>query len=193
MPGTTPRRNAMSASTVSMIPDAARRWPNAHLNAVTGGGVLPNSRRITAGFDRVGLSRAVAVRHDHPDIGRAQPGVVERQRDRARQAVAVGADREQTLSLGGAGAAEELAEDVGATRGRRRRTLDNQCRRAFAEKATAARNIKGANCVRGEESQPLVVEDASVVRSARRARRRRRGPPHPRAPPPPPRLWPRSH
>ena len=38
IPGTMPTRNAQSAWTASMTPAAARRWPNAHLKPVTGGG-----------------------------------------------------------------------------------------------------------------------------------------------------------
>ncbi len=48
MPGTTPRRSASRASTASIVPAAAIRCPNAHLNAVTGGIAAPNTRRSAA-------------------------------------------------------------------------------------------------------------------------------------------------
>ena len=68
---------------------------------------------------RVRLPRAVAVRDDHPDVGGAKSRVLERERDRAREPVAVVADRQQPFALAGAAAAEDLAEHGRAARGRR--------------------------------------------------------------------------
>src|SRR6185503_15014969 len=44
-PGTIPSRSAFRANTRSSRPDAAIKWPKAHLNPVTGGGLAPNTRR----------------------------------------------------------------------------------------------------------------------------------------------------
>ena len=78
MPGTVRARNAASARTVSMMPEAASRWPNAHLNAVTGGGRGAEDRAQRARFRHVGLPGAVAVRDDHADVGGAKSRVLER-------------------------------------------------------------------------------------------------------------------
>ncbi len=48
MPGTMLALSAANAITASMMPAAAIRCPNAHLNPVTGGAALPNTARIAA-------------------------------------------------------------------------------------------------------------------------------------------------
>ncbi len=80
MPGTMRSRSAASAITVSTMPAAAIRWPIAHLNAVTGGAAspVPNTARSAAASDAVRLRRAVAVRDDHADVRRREPGFGQR-------------------------------------------------------------------------------------------------------------------
>ena len=71
MPGTTPRAQRRQRQHRLDEPEAASRWPKAHLKPVTGGGSRAEHARISArASDASDCARAVAVRHDHADVGR---------------------------------------------------------------------------------------------------------------------------
>ena len=93
-------RAPSSAITVSMMPAAAIRWPIAHLNA----GHRRQSRRRTRGAaPRLPTRRTARVPLPCATIMPTSAGRASRRRsacaDRARETVAVVADREQALSL----------------------------------------------------------------------------------------------
>ena len=59
------------------------------------------------------LQCAVAVRGDHSDFGSTKLSVRERRFDRAREGIAVLANREQALRVGGGAASEHFAQNRG--------------------------------------------------------------------------------
>jgi len=83
------------------------------------------------------------VRGDHPDFGCANARIRERRFDRARQSVAVIADREQTLCVGCGPAAEHFAEDRRVALARRILRLERERSSTFAEEAPSRRASKG--------------------------------------------------
>ena len=144
-------RNAASARTVSMIPDAASRWPNAHLNAVTGG---PPRRRSPAA--RALPTRRPAecrcVRDDHSDIG----GTKSRSSSRARSPARARRHRRgsaATLRLRRA-ALPRISQKQGTTLGRRASGLDDQRRRALAHRAAAAIDVERSQLSLGQQPDP---------------------------------------
>ena len=157
-PGTTSSASAASASVVSRMPAAAMRCPNDHLNAVTGGGFLPKTVRIAAASDASDGARAVAVRDDHADVGGVDSGIVQRRDNRARQAVAVVANREQAGRLGDVAAAQHFAQHPSVARGGGILRLQQQRAGAFAEDAAVARRVEGPQRLRCDQAEAIVVE-----------------------------------
>ena len=95
---------------------------------------------------------------DHADVGRREAGVGERVADRARDAVAVVADREQALGLAGRRAAEHLAEHAGAALCGRGFGLEHQRGRALAEQAAVVARVEGAQRLARDQPDGVVVQ-----------------------------------
>ena len=106
----------------------------------------------------VGLGRAVAVRHDHADVGGRERRVGERLRDRACQAVAVVADRRQALRFARVSAAQDLAQHRRIARRGGVRGLQDQRARALAEEAAVVPGVERPQHLGRQQSQPMVVE-----------------------------------
>ena len=140
-----------------------------------------------ARFGDIGIARAVGVRDDHADIRRGDPGVVEREAYRAREALAIIADRQQAFGFGRRAAADQLALHARTALVDRFLALDDQRRRAFAENAAVARRVVR----RAGRPATAVPRDSnracSAARSAPRGRWRPRGRLRRRAAPPAPR------
>jgi hypothetical protein len=63
------------------------------------------------------------------------------------------------LRLGGAAAAEKLAEDPGVARSRSGLRLEDQRRSSFAQHAATAPGVEGPQPLRAEKPELMVVED----------------------------------
>ncbi len=183
-------RRLDSASTVSMMPAAAIRWPNAHLNAVAGGAWAPKTRRIAAASEASDCGVPLPCATIMPTSPARRPGVVEREFDRPRERVAIVADGEQALRVGRRAAAQHLAQDRGVALPRRGFGLEHQRRRAFAEEAAVAARVERAGSCPSPAGRRRDSRAPSAARSGRRGPPRARdrprrcaAPPSPRSPP----------
>ena len=87
------------------------------------------------------------MRGDHPDFGSTNTCVRERRFDRAREGIAVFADREQALSVGRGAAAEHFAQDGGVARAGGFLGLQRERCGAFTEEAAVAARVERADRV----------------------------------------------
>ena len=174
MPGTDFARSAASAIVVSTMPAAAIRCPIAHLNAVTGGHRAPNTRRSAAASEASDCAVPLPCATIMPTSAGADARVGERRVDRARDAVAVVANREQPGRFADVAAAEHFAEDRRVARARGRFGFERERARAFAEHAAAAPRHRTVAARRAPAGRTGGSTARSAARSACRARSRPR-------------------
>ena len=183
----TPWRRAARASTLSRTPEAARGWPKAHLNAVTGGMASPN----TGGW------RALPTR---PMPGWRSPCATIIPTSAGRSAASSSASAIASASpspsarMGsspsasdGAAAAEKLAEDRGVALAPRPLRLEKQRAAPSPSTLPLRRASKGHSPSALRSPSWMVVEDHLGLDRAHRARPPARDRPRRRAAPRPPR------
>ena len=85
--------------TVSSAPAAAIVWPKAHLTRSPAASGAENAAERSR-FGVVGIDGAIAMRGDQSDLTGTDSGVIQRQFNRARLTVAVGADAQDSAGFG---------------------------------------------------------------------------------------------
>ena len=106
----------------------------------------------------IGRTRAVAVCDDHPDIRSGDFCIRERECNRARRAVTVGAQVHDAGRLCHAAVAEKFAEHHRAARLRIVGFFQHHRRATFAENRPRALTIERSQHVRGEQPELVVAE-----------------------------------
>ena len=150
------------------------QMPNAHLNAVAGGALLPKTRRIAAAPTRP-TAACRCLSGDHADFGSRMPRL-------ECDSIAARGRRHRAIAsrpcVGRTAAAEHLAQNRHIALARRFLRLERERGGAFAEEAAVAARVKGGWCPspanrRRDSIGPLRLDGASwptaSARSARRA------------------------
>ena len=176
MPGTSRASSAASASTASTMPAAAIRWPNAHLNAVTGGGVGAEHRADRRRFRDVGL-RACRCRGRRSC--RRRPARAARRRAPARIARATPSPSSRIATrpsrFAGVAAAQHFAQHRRRCGSAAEASVSSISAPAPSpNRLPSCARVERAQRLRREQAQPVVVEhhlrlDRRVVADRHRA------------------------
>ena len=158
MPGTLRSRNAHKASTASMIPEAAMRWPNDHLKPVTGGASCPNTRSIAVASEASDCRVPFACATITPTSAGRRCASSSAKRMASESAAPALVDRKKALRIRGVAATEHLAEDGCATARRRSWRFQQHGARALAEQAPIPVRVERADGVLREQAKPVVVD-----------------------------------